>query len=109
MKVVAKSDRSLRTERKMKSMFALMLLSLVSAPSFAFTVPSSTSFGYAVYDIVIAKMLQGPLGWVGAALLVVWGISNIMKQWLITVVCIVGATCIIKVTTILTSLGAVLD
>lgn len=83
----------------------------LTAPTsaFAFTVPSSGSFGYDIYDIVITKMLAGPLGWVGAAMLIVWGISNIMKQWLITVVCIVGATCIIKITTILTSLGALIQ
>ncbi len=90
------------------SLFALFatLLSFVTAPAMAFTAPAAGSFGYDVYDIVIVKMLGGATGWVGAAMLLIWGISNIMKQWLITVVCVVGATMIIKITTILTSLGA---
>lgn len=85
------------------------MMSLFTTTAHAFATPAAGSFGYDVYDIVVIKMLGGPLGWVGAALLLVWGISNIMKQWLITVVCVVGATCIIKVTTILTSLGATIN
>lgn len=88
------------------AVFAVVMLSIVSVPAEAFTTPSTGTFGYDIYDIVITKMIRGPLGWVGAALLVVWGISNIMSQWLITIVCIIGATCIIKINTILTSVGA---
>ena len=85
------------------------VMSLFAPSAFAFTAPAAGSFGYDIYDIVVVKMLGGPLGWVGAAMLLIWGISNIMKQWLITVVCVVGATCIIKTTTILTSLGFVIN
>lgn len=87
----------------------MTMMFLLSGTASAFTVPSTGTFGYDIYDIVITKMLAGPLGWVGAAMLLIWGISNIMKQWLITVVCVVGATCIIKITTILTSLGVIIQ
>jgi len=83
-----------------------LVLGLSSEAAMAFTAPTAGSFGYDIYDIVITKMLRGPLGWVGAAMLLIWGISQIMNQWLITVVCVIGATCIIKISTILTSLGA---
>ena len=82
------------------------VLALMSVEALAFTTPATTTFGYAIYDTVVVKMIGGPLGWVGAAFLLIFGIANIMKQWLITVVCVVGATCIIKLPTILTSLGA---
>lgn len=81
---------------------------LVPVTAHAFSLPEAGSFGYDVYEIVIIKMLGGPIGWVGAGILLVWGISQIMKQWIITVMCVVGATAIVKVTTILQSLGAVI-
>jgi len=101
--------KTLSAVRIQVAAFLGLLMSMFAAPAMAFTTPTAGSFGYDIYDIVITKMLAGPLGWVGAAMLLIWGISNIMKQWLITVVCVVGATCIIKITTILTSLGAVIQ
>lgn len=86
----------------------LVSLMIFASTAQAFVTPAAGSFGYSVYDTVVLKMLGGPLGWVGAALLLVWGIANIMKQWMLTIMCVVGATCIIKITTILTSLGATL-
>ena len=93
--------------KKVQLWFAVMLASLFAAPAFAFTTPAAGSFGFAIYDIVIVKMLGGPIGWVGAAALLVWGVSKVMTQWMLTVMCVIGATVLIKVSTILTSLGAV--
>lgn len=81
------------------------LFGLMSTTASAFTTPTTGSFGYDMYSIV-NSMITGPVGWIGAAMLFIWGVSNIMKQWLITVVCVVGATCIIKLPAILTTLGA---
>lgn len=87
-------------------MMVLSLLAMSVGVAEAFTVPSSGSFGYTFYDTVVLKMLGGPVGWVGAVFLFVFGISQIMNQWMITLACVIGATCIVKMTTILTSLGA---
>ena len=99
----------LTQSRTWLAMTLAMLSSVFTGSAFAFTAPAAGSFGYDLYDIVVVKMLGGPLGWVGAVMLVIWGVSNIMKQWLITVVCVIGATCIVKMSTILTSLGATIN
>ena len=89
---------------------AVMLLgTMLASPAMAFTAPAAGSFGYDAYDLVVNKGCGGPLGWVGAAFLMIWGISNIMKQWLITVVCAIGAALIVKLPTVLTSLGALIS
>lgn len=92
--------------QRISTWFAVLAASLFAMPTFAFTTPAAGSFGYAVYDTVILKMLGGPIGWVGAAALLVWGVSKVMTQWMLTVMCVIGATVLIKISTILTSLGA---
>jgi len=98
-----------KLQMSVMSLFAMLTMMFAPSAAFAFTVPSSGTFGYDLYDIVVTKILSGPIGWVGAVMLFVFGISQIMKQWMITLVCVIGATCIVKMTTILTSLGAVIQ
>lgn len=87
---------------------AFALLTLMAGPAFAFTAPAAGDFGYDIYEVVIINILGGPIGWVGAAALVVFGATKVMTQWMLTVMCVVAATIIVKISGILTSLGAMI-
>jgi len=98
-----------RQERRlMMALFAVLLATIAVAawPVMAFTAPAATSLGYSVYTVVVTQLLGGPIGFVGGVILIVWGATQVMKQWLITVLCIIAGTVIIKAQTIVTSLGA---
>lgn len=72
----------------------------------AFTAPAAGTLGYDVYNVVVTKLLTGPIGFVGAVILIVWGATQVMKQWLITILCVIAGTVIIKAQAIVTTLGA---
>ncbi len=90
------------------SVVAMLSIFFVS-PAMAFTAPAAGDFGYDAYDIFFNKMVDGPLGWIGAGILVFWGLSKVMQQWMMTLLCMISASAIIKWETLLTSLGAVLQ
>jgi hypothetical protein len=92
-------------------MAAMMFIAVsVTVPcAEAFTKPVAGSFAYDVYKIGITDLLQGPAGFVGAALLIVLGIVMILRgQWPVTVGSFLAAGILAKAETILTSLGAVI-
>jgi len=92
-------------------MAAMMLIAVsVTVPcAEAFTKPAAGSFAYDIYKIGITDLLQGPAGFVGAALMVVLGIVMILRgQWSITVGAFLAAGIMAKAETILTSLGSVI-
>ena len=83
-------------------------LCLFAPSALAFTAPTAGDFGYDLYDIVVLKMLGGPIGFIGAVALIVWGATKIMTQWMITIACIVAGTILIKAEGIVTTLGALI-
>ena len=102
----------LNSEQKLNKVMLALWLSLVAVwtgMATAFTAPTAGSLGYDVYDVVVNQMLGGPIGFVGGVVLIVWGASQVMRQWLTTVLCIIAGTVIIKGQTIVTSLGALVS
>lgn len=84
------------------------LLSVAPSMALAFTAPTAGDFGYDVYDIVVNKILQGPIGFVGAVALMVWGGTKVTQNWMLTILCIVAGTIIIKADALVVTLGAVI-
>lgn len=87
-------------------LLATAALCLAAPSALAFTAPSTGDFGYDLYDIVVLKILGGPIGFIGAVALIVWGATKIMTQWMITIACIIAGTILIKAEGIVTTLGA---
>lgn len=86
----------------------LVAIALVAGPAMAFTAPTAGDFAYDVYDIVVNDILGGPIGFVGAVALMVWGGSKVMQSWMITVLCIIAGTIIIKADSLVQTLGAMI-
>ena len=110
--LVHPGGRRLNAEDRLnKSMLSLWLATAAVWAGFAtaFTAPTAGSLGYDIYNVVVNQMLGGPIGFVGGVVLIVWGASQVMRQWLTTVLCIIAGTAIIKGQTIVTSLGALVS
>jgi hypothetical protein len=90
------------------ALLASAALCLLAPSALAFTAPSAGDFGYDLYDIVVLKILGGPIGFIGAVALIVWGATKIMTQWMITIACIIAGTILIKAEGIVTTLGALI-
>jgi len=104
-------ERSARPRRKywaaLSAGVVLVSLSVVKmTAALAFTTPVAGSFGFDVYDIVVNQILGGPIGFVGGVALIVWGGSQVIKNWVITILAIIAGTIIIRARTLVTSLGA---
>jgi hypothetical protein len=97
------------TPRQVRTALALYLGASAMATAMAaqaFAVPANGSLGYDVYDVVVNQLAAGPIGYAGAIILMIWGASLVMKQWLVTVMCVIAGTVIIKAQAIVQSLGA---
>lgn len=82
------------------------LLSFVAGHAMAFTAPAVGDFGYDVYDIAVNQILGGPIGFIGAVALIVWGATKMMTNWMITVVCVIAGTILIRAEDMVQTLGA---
>lgn len=83
-----------------------MLLTVAAVGAQAFTTPAAGSFGYDVYDIVVNQILGGPIGFIGGVFLLVWGASKVMTSWVITVLCVISGTILIRAEDLVVTLGA---
>lgn len=71
----------------------------------AFTAPAAGDFGYDVYDIVVNQILNGPIGFIGGVALIVFGATQIMKNWFATILCIIAGTVLIRADALVVTLG----
>lgn len=84
-----------------------MVLSMFAGHAMAFTAPAAGDFGFDIYDIVVNQILGGPIGFIGAVALIVWGATKMVTNWMITIVCIIAGTILIRAEDLVQTLGAV--
>jgi 5,10-methenyltetrahydromethanopterin hydrogenase len=106
-KIIARALLARRAARNVSLMLAATLMAFVPGMASAFTAPTAGDFGYDIYDIVVTKMLGGPIGFIGAIALIIWGATKVMTQWMITVLCVIAGTIIIKAEDLVVTLGLV--
>ncbi len=93
--------------RRIFSLALLMIVALfISSIAAAFTAPAAGDFGYDVYDIVVNQILNGPIGFIGGLFLIVFGATQIMKNWVMTILCIIAGTVLIRAEALVVTLGA---
>lgn len=81
-------------------------LALATTAARAFAIPAAGDFGFDVYDIVVNQILNGPIGFIGGVALIVFGATQIMKNWFTTILCIVAGTVLIRADDLVVTLGA---
>jgi len=78
---------------------------LASSPSWAYTIPSD-GFIYDLYDILVNKMIKGPVGTAaGVAAMVYGGTNLIIGRWTGAILPILGGAMLIKADSIASSVG----
>jgi hypothetical protein len=93
-------------QRIMAAALVAIALLLASGMAGAFTAPATGDFGYDVYDIVVNQILNGPIGFIGGVALIVLGATQIMKNWMMTILCIIAGTVLIRAEALVVTLGA---
>jgi len=88
-------------------MWLAVMLSMFAGRAMAFAAPAAGDFGFDIYDIVVNQILGGPIGFIGAVALIVWGATKMMTNWMITIVCIIAGTILIRAEDLVQTLGAV--
>jgi len=97
--------RTTALPRRADLMLALLLVFAASTAT-AFTTPAVGDFGYDVYDIVVNQILNGPIGFIGGVALIVLGVTKIMTNWMLTILCIIAGTMLIRAEDMVMTLGA---
>lgn len=98
------------TARNVSAVRVLLLLWLLGASAgvTAFTAPAVGDFGYDIYDIVVNQILNGPIGFIGGVALIVFGATKIMTNWMLTILCIIAGTILIRAADLVVTLGAMI-
>jgi len=74
--------------------------------SFAFATPQQGDFIYDIYDVVVNKMVKGPVGAAaGIGLMVLGGVNLAMARWGSAVFPILGGALLYKADSIASTLG----
>jgi hypothetical protein len=94
-----------RLTRAQKFLAAMWMLGLAGFAS-AFTAPAVGDFAYDAYDIVVNQILNGPIGFIGGVLLIVWGVTRIMSNWMMAILCIIAGSILVRADDLVVTLGA---
>lgn len=92
----------------MKKVLMFTVLCVLTPAAFAFTAPTVGDFGYDIYDIVVTKILGGPIGFVGGVALIVWGGTMLLQKWMFAIMALIAGTVIIKADSMVQTLGAII-
>jgi hypothetical protein len=88
------------------ALVAAVFASVVSSVAGAFAAPAAGAFGYDIYNLVVNQILAGPIGFVGAIALIVWGATKLTTNWMLCIMCLIAGTVIIRADAIVQTLGA---
>lgn len=81
-------------------------LAMICGDVFAITAPVAGSFAYDVYDLAVAQILQGPIGFVAGVAAIIFGsFLAIQSKILPCLLCMLAGGMIIKADAITASLG----
>lgn len=92
--------------KKVVLMVAVLAVVGLSTNAFAWSVPSSGSFGYDIYDLVVNDFLKGPIGFVVALGFVVAAVFTLVRMMIpAAVVCIIAACVLFAAPSMVESFG----
>jgi hypothetical protein len=93
-----------------KTLLAFAGVLALTSGSWAFTVPSGSGFFYDIYDILVNKMINGPVGTAtGVGLMVYGGIRLALGQFTGAVLPILGGATLVKAESLAQSIGMTIN
>jgi len=109
---LGKGKNSLGTDHQHRTylMFALVILAvLMTQNAMAFSVPTSGSLGYDVYDLVVNQFLKGAVGFVVAIGLIVAAVFALVRMMIpAAVLCFIAATLLFSAPALVQSFGCLI-
>jgi hypothetical protein len=83
-----------------------MVLVFMAQNAMAFTVPTSGSFAYDLYDLAVNQILKGPIGFVAGIGFLILCVFAIAKQMVLpAILCLFAGVILIEADSILVTLG----
>lgn len=99
--------------KKNRALFvvSMLMMALYASTAMAYTDPQSGDLFFEAYDIVINKLMGGPIGFIIGAIMVIGGIISLVlgKGFLLPLIALVGGAVIVKINDIVASFGFSLD
>ncbi|MDR3715915.1 MAG: hypothetical protein P4L51_24145 [Puia sp.] len=96
------------TRRAVMCVMAMTVV-FIAQNALAFTVPSSGSFAYDLYDLAVNQILKGPVGFVAGVGFIVLCVFAIAKQMVMpAILCLFAGVILIKADSIVATLGGVI-
>lgn len=105
--VSEKSAQHTPVARRVVRTFGLLVSAFGASSAMSFVAPAAGDFGYDIYDIVVNQILNGPIGFIGGVALIVFGATKIMQNWMLTILCIIAGTVLIRADDLVVTLGAI--
>lgn len=97
--------RAFRAMRAWQQPLAAFVALVAASVASAFTAPAVGDFAYDAYDIVVNQILNGPIGFIGGVLLIVWGVTRIMTNWMMAILCIIAGSVLVRAADLVVTLG----
>jgi hypothetical protein len=95
---------------RIPAMFVMVMFVVFMAQNaMAFSVPSSGSFAYDLYDLAVNQILKGPVGFVAGIGFIILCVFAIARQMVLpAILCLFGGVILIKADSIVQSLGSLI-
>ena len=104
--LVTKLEDPKNSKRIGLGLLALGVFMLTAFQVSAFTAPAAGSFAYTVYDVAVARILQGAIGFVaGVGAMVMGAVLAIQQKVLAAIPAILGGAILLNADTMVTTLG----
>lgn len=90
-------------------MLAIAMLVMAAGQAFAVSVPTSGTFFYQGYDLVVNDILKGPVGFIAGVAVIVWGATMIPRgQYLPAIGTLLAGGAMLKADDITQTLGMII-
>jgi len=104
--LVAKLEDPKNAKRIGLGLLVFGVFILTASQVSAFTAPAAGSFAYTVYDVAVARILQGAIGFVaGVGAMVMGAVLAIQQKVLAAIPAILGGAILLNADTMVTTLG----
>ena len=86
-----------------------MVVVFMAQNAMAFTVPTSGSFAYDLYDLAVNQILKGPVGFVAGVCFIILCVFAIARQMVLpAILCLFAGVILIKADAIVATLGGII-
>ena len=98
----------IKISKKVLTVSLIISSSLVANTVMAITAPAAGDMGYELYDVAVNDMLNGPFGFVVGLGTVIYSATQVLSNWKLGGLGILGGSGILQADSIVTTMGLLL-